>query len=108
MRSIVRKAGLTTLCAVAAVGLSATAASAGEIKGNGGYIFGENGPLHGKSICAYSGQNDAFHDPTHAEYPGDELNRVQSFGQIVKVAGPLGGVPGQECNPTAPPPPPGS
>ncbi len=80
----------SAVCAVAMVGAGASAASAGEITGNGKPIT-----VKGASECAYSGQNDGFHagDPTD---PG----RVQSFGQIVKVAGPQGGIPGFACNPT--------
>jgi len=49
--------------------------------------------VNGKSICAFSGQNDEFQE-------GDsDAPRVQSFGQIVAAVGPIGGVPGQACNP---------
>jgi hypothetical protein len=37
-------------------------------------------------------QNDTPNDP------GLEGGRVQSFGQIVRQVGPLGGVPGTACN----------
>ena len=77
-------AGLTAIL-VAGAG----SASAGEITGNG-----EPLDVKGASICAYSGQNDGFHtqDP-------DDTDRVQSFGQLVKAYGPLGGIPGMACNP---------
>lgn len=48
---------------------------------------------NGRSICYFSGLND---DPSEG-FPFD--GRVQSFGQLVKRLGPLGGVPGTECNP---------
>ncbi|MCK9519742.1 MAG: hypothetical protein M0R74_12075 [Dehalococcoidia bacterium] len=43
-------------------------------------------------ICRFSGLNDE---------PDD--GRVQSFGQIVRQTGPLGGIPGVECNPNTGP-----
>jgi hypothetical protein len=82
------------VAAVAVMGLGAAPASAGEITGNGEY----KQPMKGKSICSFSGQNDNFHDPEAEGGPEDE--RVQSFGQIVRHAGPIGGVPGFFCNPT--------
>ena len=57
------------------------AASAGEVNGQGQPT---QGPVRSNSACAYSGLND---DPTDPNGPG----RVQSFGQIVRFAGPLGG-----------------
>ncbi len=74
-------------CTAAVLGMGATAASAGEITGNG-----TAKPPVGKSVCAFSGLNDGYFDGTEAE-------RVQSFGQIVRFAGPMGGVPGTACNP---------
>ncbi|WP_445255800.1 hypothetical protein [Nocardioides aurantiacus] len=65
------------LGSAALVATSATSASAGEVNGNGGPT---QGPTHSRSLCAYSGLND---DPSES--------RVQSFGQIVRFAGPLGG-----------------
>lgn len=80
--------------ATALAGVSAGSAFAGEITGNGKWIAGsEEAPLHGKSECAFSGQNDEF-------VLGDEsAPRTQSWGQIIRAAGPLGGVPGVACNP---------
>ena len=57
---------------------STTSAFAGEVTGKG---TPTQGPAHSKSLCAYSGQND---DPSDG-------GRVQSFGQIVRYAGPQGG-----------------
>jgi hypothetical protein len=78
------------LCMVAIIAVAATA-FAGEITGNG-----TRKAVNGASICAFSGQNDEYHEVS-TEWP-----RVQSFGQDVKVSvhageGPLGGVPGQAC-----------
>jgi hypothetical protein len=84
--------------AFAAVGVSS--AFAGEITGNGKWIAGsESAPLHGKSACAYSGRNDnsVLGNPLPDE---DGFTRTQSWGQVIRNAGPLGGVPGTACNPT--------
>ena len=42
--------------------------------------------------CAFSGLNN----PLDGAEAGPGM--VQSFGQIVKQTGPLGGIPGTECN----------
>lgn len=77
---------------------TAGAASAGEITGNGKWI--NNDQPHGNSICAYSGQNDAYHYPSYADFPGDELDRVQSYGELVSsgVTVPAFEQPGSACN----------
>jgi hypothetical protein len=82
------------VCATAVVGLGVGSASAGEITGTGKPLLVTVDPntLNGRSECAFSGLNDGFFD-------GSEAERVQSFGQIVRVAGPLGGIPGFACNP---------
>lgn len=82
------------VCSVAIAGLGAGSAFAGEITGNGNWIAGsEAAPLNGKSECAYSGQNDGY-------VLGDRTApRTQSWGQIVRQVGPLGGEPGFACNP---------
>jgi len=76
------------LCAATVAGLSAGSAFAGEITGTG-----EPTPIreHAQSECAFSGLNDD-------NLPTDAI--AQSFGQIVKVEGPIGGIPGTACNPT--------
>jgi hypothetical protein len=91
-----RKKFAAVVCAAALAGLSAGSALGGEITGNGKWIAGsEEAPLNGKSECAFSGQNDEF-------VLGDEsAPRAQSWGQVVKAFGPLGGVPGEACNPTS-------
>jgi hypothetical protein len=83
-----RKRLLAAACAVAVTGLSAGPAFAGEITGTG-----KPTPIRDRaqSECAFSGLNDD-------EAPTPAI--AQSFGQIVKVEGPLGGVPGFACNPT--------
>ena len=98
--NIKRLVTVASVCAVAVAGTGTPAALAGEITGNG-TLKGSNG----KSHCSFSGQNDGFHIPELAESPEDAATRVQSFGQIVRHVGPMGGIPGMACNPTVPPPP---
>ena len=91
---------LAAAVCVAVTGLGAASAFAGEVTGNGRYIAGSNAaPLNGKSECAYSGLNDnyVFGNPLP---DADGFTRTQSWGQVVRNAGPLGGVPGTACNPT--------
>jgi hypothetical protein len=91
-----RKRLLTaTVCAVGIASLAVGSASAGEITGNGQWIAGsEAAPLHGKSECAYSGQNDEYQ-------LGDEsAPRTQSWGSDFASQGAHVGVPGTACNPT--------
>jgi hypothetical protein len=93
-------------CAAAVMGVGANAALAGEITGNGKPLWtgtftdpvtGEEGhTLHGKSACAFSGQEDD-------KFLGgpDAGNNSQSWGQIARnLKGAAGGVPGTACNPT--------
>lgn len=75
--------------AIALGGFGSTALAASTVDNAQGRT--EQG--NGRSICYFSGLNDEPSDP-------HEGGRVQSFGQIVKLFGPLGGVPGTECNPT--------
>src|SRR4029079_7939399 len=89
---------------VATVGaLGASAAFAGESTGSGRYINGSDAaPLHGKSACAYSGQNpEALLSPTD---PNFEPGRTQSWGQIPhdvrEFLTSIGLNPGIACNPT--------
>ena len=88
-------------CAVAVAGLGAGSAFAGEITGNGKWIVGDPDlPLHGKSICSYSGQNDNWQLGNPVP-DADGFTRTQSWGQVARNAnGALGGVPGTACNPT--------
>jgi hypothetical protein len=74
-------------------------AFAGEITGSG-----QGGPegdgvtgavANANSECLYSGLDDADVDPETGE---DDFGRTQSYGQIVRHTGSLGGIPGQACN----------
>ncbi len=99
----------TAACAVALAGVGAGAASAGEITGTGKYIAGSNdAPLHGKSACAYSGQEDLQYvdeagNPLPQPTKGDPAH-AQSWGQIPKAGRDflttIGENPGVACNPT--------
>lgn len=87
-----KKIIVATVVAACALAGSAGVVSAGEITGNG-----TPKEVHGKSICAYSGQNDEYHQ-------GEEgAERVQSFGQEVrhKRIPPKFFNPGDACNPHA-------
>ena len=93
-------------CAAAVVGVGASAALAGEITGNGKPLWTSTDPvtgehtLQGKSLCAFSGQeDDRFLAP--GEWNG---KRAQSWGQIPKEVRDfltsVGSNPGIACNPT--------
>jgi hypothetical protein len=77
---------LVATCAVAISGISASAALAGEVTGNGKPTAG---PDHANSICVFSGQNDdptapiisAFPIPAAPNGPGGP---TQSYGQDVR------------------------
>jgi len=86
--------------AIALAAVGAGSAFAGEITGSGKWIAGsEPAPLNGKSDCAYSGLNDNY--VLGKPLPdSDGFTRTQSWGQVIRNAGPLGGVPGTACNPT--------
>jgi hypothetical protein len=95
----VRGLCLAVLSAVVLAVFGVGAASAGEITGNGKWIAGSDAaPLNGKSDCAYSGVNDNF-VLGNTIPDADGFTRTQSWGQVVRNAGPLGGTPGTACNP---------
>jgi hypothetical protein len=94
-----KKVGVAVFAATALAMVGVGSAFAGEITGNGKWIAGsESAPLNGKSECAYSGVNDNYvlGNPVP---DADGFTRTQSWGQVIRVAGPLGGVPGTACNP---------
>ena len=98
---MLRKAIVTTVCGIAFVGATGTAAFAGEITGNGKPT---QGPAHANSICVFSGQND---DPTAPiisanpipAAPNGPGGRTQSYGQDVRhgLLNPSIVTPGQSC-----------
>ena len=100
VRRLVAVAG----CVVAVVGVGAGSAFAGEITGNGKWIAGsETAPLHGKSECAYSGQNDnwVLGNPVP---DADGFSRTQNWGQVGREGRAfltsMGANPGNACNPS--------
>jgi hypothetical protein len=70
-------------CAAAVMAVGAGSAFAGEITGPGSPTGGGGkataAPDHANSICAFSGLNHI--------HPGEDLTRVQSYGQIVAAGG---------------------
>jgi hypothetical protein len=89
-----RQKFVAVLCAAVFAGLTAGAAFAGEVTGNGKPTAG---PDHANSICVFSGQND---DPTAPKSldmsvaPNGPGGVSQSFGQDVKL-----GLDPQDFNP---------
>ena len=94
-KTITRAAAVTIGLFVLGTG---TAASAGEVKGNGQPL-----DLNGRSECVYSGLNDLDGDPRDPGY------RTQNYGQLVGPAGWIDPsqidprtqfpIPGFACNP---------
>ena len=84
--------------AVMLAGLSAGAAFAGEITGNGKPTAG---PAHANSICVFSGKNDHPEAPLSLDRsvaPDGPGGVSQSFGQDVKLgADPHAFNPGDAC-----------
>jgi hypothetical protein len=107
---------ITAICGAALIAtMAASAAFAGEITGNGKSLHIEGDGLHGRSACAFSGQEDLqFLDEQgnplpvpHKGVPG----HAQSWGQIPKTSDDptvltrdfltsIGSNPGIACNPT--------
>ena len=91
-------------CAVFIAAVGAGSAFAGEITGNGKWIAGsDEAPLHGKSECAYSGQNDNF--VLGRPVPdADGFTRTQNWGQAGQEGRAfltsIGLNPGIACNPS--------
>lgn len=98
--------GAAASMAAVVLSLSASAALAGEVTGNGKPLWTDNKDwadphhtLHGKSACAFSGQEDDQF-PLAAHY-SPTAGHSQSWGQIARnLNGADGGVPGTACNPT--------
>jgi hypothetical protein len=83
-----RKLLASAVCAAAVAAFSSASAFAGEITGTG-----ESTPIRSgvaASECAFSGLDDP---------DADVFIHTQSFGQLVSMFGPMGGVPGVACNP---------
>lgn len=101
---------VAVLAALMVAAMGAGAALAGEVTGNGKSLHLEGGGLHGKSACAFSGQEDLqFFTDDENEIPKETVTKgdpghAQSWGQIPKgirdTIAPLGFHPGTACNPT--------
>ena len=115
----IRRLMLAVMGAAMIASLSASAVFAGEVTGNGKSLKVDGGGkwgtgLHGRSFCAYSGQEDL----QFVDHNGDPLanpqkgvpGHAQSWGQIpheARQAIPKAGTPGRACNPNYGPPPEG-
>ena len=110
-----RRLVLAALAATLVLALSASAAFAGEITGNGRKLLTSaeskwGTGLHARSFCAYSGQEDLqwFQDEGTDQVPVEDPvkgvpGHAQSWGQIPKVVRdgfPAEMHPGMACNPT--------
>jgi hypothetical protein len=94
---MLRKAFIATaIGTIAIVGMSSSAAFAGEVTGNGKPTAG---PAHANSICVFSGKNDDPTAPLDGSGPNGPGGVAQSFGQDVKLglANPHQFNPGDAC-----------
>lgn len=104
-RRLITRIGIALTAAALVLSLSAGAAFAGEITGNGKSLKIDGGGkwgtgLHSRSLCAFSGQEDDQFGPGGSKgVPG----HAQSWGQIPKAdrdfITTLGFHPGMACNP---------
>jgi hypothetical protein len=83
-----RKIFASAVCAAAVAALTGAPAFAGEITGKGKSTPIRSGVA--ASECAFSGLDDP---------DADVFTHTQSWGQLVSMFGPMGGVPGVACNP---------
>lgn len=107
-RRLMRRFGIAVSVAAVVLSLSAGAAFAGEVTGNGKPLWTSGGwedehhTLHGASACAFSGQEDAQFEESPDYDP--EAGHAQSWGQIPKgtrdFLATIGFHPGDACNPT--------
>ena len=98
-----RRSLIVLALAVLMVVVTAGAAFAGEITGNGKSLKNEDGTLNGRSECAFSGQNDTYSgDPTVPDEDG--FFRTQNWGQVGSEGRAfitsMGFNPGIACNPS--------
>lgn len=101
-RSVKKTLAAAAIFAAVLGGVGTNAAFAGEITGNGKSLKNPDGSLSGRSICAFSGQNDTYSgDPTVPDEDG--FTRTQSWGQVSKedkvFLTSIGLNPGNSCNP---------
>jgi hypothetical protein len=98
-----RRSTIVALVALLLLTMGASAALAGEVTGNGKSLKQDDGTLHGKSECAFSGQNDTYSgDPDVPD--ADGFFRTQSWGQVGREGRifltSIGVNPGNACNPS--------
>ena len=111
-RRLTTRLGVAVSMAVVVLTLSVSAVFAGEVTGNGKllHVDGKWGTgLHGRSFCAYSGQQDLQFfttdaDTTRLPVPTKGVpSHAQSWGQIPKATRDflttIGLNPGIACNP---------
>lgn len=109
VRRLMKRFGVAISVAAVVLSLSASAAFAGEVTGNGtplwtnGTDWSGHHTLHGKSLCAFSGQEDNQFEAS-PNYSAD-AGHAQSWGQIPKadrdfLTSVLHLNPGIACNPT--------
>jgi hypothetical protein len=79
---MLRKILVAAVCAVTMGGLTASAAFAGEITGNGKPT---GATLHANSICVFSGKNDDPGAPLDGSGPNGPGGPAQSYGQENKL-----------------------
>jgi hypothetical protein len=111
IRSIMSRLVVAAAASALILSLGASAVVAGEVTGNGKSLKVDGGGkwgtgLHGRSECAYSGQeDDQFLEGGSRGDPG----HAQSWGQIPKdfrdFLATVGAHPGDACNPNGGPPP---
>ena len=107
---MIRRITGAVLGAALIASLGVSAAFAGEVTGNGKSLHVAGGGLHGRSECAFSGQEDLqFWDDMGNPLPADQVHKgvpghAQSWGQIPKAdrdfLTSIGSNPGIACNPT--------
>lgn len=105
---VMRRFSVAVSAAALVLSLSASAALAGEITGNGKSLKLDGGGLHGRSACAFSGQEDLQfldHEGNPLASPTKGVpGHAQSWGQIPKAGRDfltsIGVNPGIACNPT--------
>jgi hypothetical protein len=99
-RPRIKRLGVAVSAAAVVLSLSAGAVFGGEITGTGRSLKQADGTLHGRSECAYSGQEDLQYPP----YNDPTAGHAQSWGQIPKemrtFLTSIGLNPGIACNPT--------
>ena len=108
VRRFMTRFGVSLSVAAVVLSIGAGAVLGGEVTGNGTPLWtntqewDEHHTLHGKSLCAFSGQEDAQFEASPEYDP--KAGHAQSRGQIPKdVRGFLTSIglnPGIACNPT--------